>query len=276
MKVACLQLNAKATLQDSITHALPLIEEAAQKNAKLIVTPENTSGIVYGEGSEERRKHIIHSEHGHPLLTAVMSLAQKYECAILLGSIIVTTRQNEKARNRSYLINESGAIEAFYDKIHLFDVQLETGEHHRESSLYEAGSCAVVAPAGDIVLGMTICYDLRFPALYQSLSAAGAHAICVPAAFTRPTGEAHWEILLRARAIENGCYILASAQCGTHDNGRQTWGHSMMIDPYGSVIASLDEEVGILYGEVDKQIRSHALKRLPILAHRKDFTAATI
>jgi predicted amidohydrolase len=186
-----------------------------------------------------------------------------------LGSLAVTA-EDEKFANRGFVIDSDGEIRASYDKIHLFDVDLPTGESWRESNVYCGGAEAVVidgTPVGK--LGLTICYDLRFPALFQSLTDAGAQVVSVPAAFTVPTGKAHWEILLRARAIEAGVFVVAAAQCGRHEDGRETYGHSLIVDPWGTILLDMDERVGVAFGEIDVGKVDEVRSRIPAIRHRR-------
>ena len=190
---------------------------------------------------------------------------------ILVGSALVK-RDDGKAANRSVLISPAGDITATYDKLHMFDVDLPTGETARESATYEPGVEAVAVQAGDLKLGMTICYDLRFPALYRALALAGAEVMTIPAAFTRPTGAAHWEVLMRARAIETGSFVLAPAQGGKHQDGRGTYGHSIIVAPWGEVIAHLDhDEPGVLLAELDLTAAAKARAAIPALANAQAF-----
>ena len=273
---ACVQMNAPPLLDDSIDQATQLIRQAVAQGATLIVTPENTSGIVYGKDSEARRAALIHDEDNHPALSRLTQLAAQHRVTLVIGSLIVRAKGAKKPTNRCYVINDKGIITHHYDKIHLFDACVSSTEQHTESDFYEAGRRAVVASHRGHGIGLTICYDVRFPALFQSLSACGVLMITVPAAFTRPTGEAHWHCLLKARAIENACYILASAQCGTHDGGRKTWGHSMIIDPWGECCCSAGENVGVITALIDPHKQQEALARVPVLNHRRAFDAATM
>jgi predicted amidohydrolase len=189
----------------------------------------------------------------------------------LLAGSLVTRTDGGKAANRSFLIDSNGVVQTHYDKIHMFDVDLGNGEVHRESNAYEAGTKAVTADLPWGKLGMTVCYDLRFPQLFRGLvQKGGAEFISMPAAFTRPTGEAHWHVLLRARAIENGCYVFAPAQCGVHENGRKTYGHSLIIDPWGRVLADGGEEPGFISAEIDPAQVARARTKIPSLTHDRD------
>jgi predicted amidohydrolase len=191
---------------------------------------------------------------------------------LVIGSALVQ-RADGKAANRSFLVAPDGSVSASYDKIHMFDVDLPTGERYRESSAYEPGDRAIVAPAAGVMLGLTICYDMRFPPLHAALARAGAQVITVPAAFTRPTGEAHWEVLLRARAIETGSFVLAAAQGGFHEDGRGTWGHSMAVGPWGEVLALADnDEPGVVVAELDLEAVAKARTAIPALGNARVFT----
>ena len=189
----------------------------------------------------------------------------------MIGSALVR-REDGKAANRSILVAPDGSAAASYDKIHMFDVDLPNGERYRESNAYEPGDRAVVAPAAGAMLGLTVCYDLRFPPLYAAVARAGAQVITVPAAFTRPTGQAHWEVLLRARAIETGSFVLAAAQGGLHEDGRGTWGHSIAIGPWGEVLARIDDdEPGVVIADLDLEAVAKARAAVPALANVREF-----
>ncbi|MGH6970417.1 MAG: carbon-nitrogen hydrolase family protein, partial [Caulobacteraceae bacterium] len=206
-----------------------------------------------------------------PVVRGLAGLAAELGVWLLIGSALVR-RPDGKAANRSVLVGPEGRTRATYDKLHMFDVDLPTGERHRESSTYEAGDRAVVAEAAGAKLGLTICYDLRFPSLHRALARAGAEALTVPSAFTRPTGQAHWEVLLRARAIETGAFVLAPAQGGTHEDGRATWGRSMIVGPWGEVLALADhDEPCALLAEIDLDAVAEARAAIPALASERAF-----
>jgi predicted amidohydrolase len=198
--------------------------------------------------------------------------ARELSVWILIGSALVR-REDGKAANRSILVGPDGAVAATYDKLHMFDVDLPTGERSRESETYEPGDRAVVAQAGELKLGMTVCYDLRFPALYSALARAGAEVMTIPSAFTRPTGAAHWDVLMRARAIETGSFVLAPAQGGRHEDGRGTWGHSIAVAPWGEVIGQLDhDEPGVLFADLDLEAPARARAAIPALSNARPFS----
>ncbi|MBI1338658.1 carbon-nitrogen hydrolase family protein [bacterium] len=263
IRVACVQLRSSNTVKASLDHAVPLIRTAAV-GADLIATPEMTS-LIERESSKARAE--VRTEDRDVALAVFRDLAAELRVQLLIGSLPIDTGEGRLA-NRSFLIAPDGAVVARYDKIHMFDVDLGGGEAYRESATYRPGEEAVVVRAGDAALGLTICYDLRFPHLYRALAQAGAEIICVPAAFTRTTGEAHWHVLLRARAIETGCFILAPAQGGRHDDGRETYGHSLIISPWGEVIAEAGRDPGVVSATLDLDEVRKARAKIP--AFRSD------
>jgi deaminated glutathione amidase len=242
------------------------IEQAASGGAEMLFTPE-MSGLL--DRDVDRARQNVRSAGDDPVLAACRAAAKRTGLWLHLGSLAVTA-EDGKFANRGFVIDSAGEIRASYDKIHLFDVDLPTGESWRESNVYRGGSEAVVVdgtPVGR--LGLTICYDLRFPALFQSLTDAGAQIVSVPAAFTVPTGKAHWEILLRARAIEAGVFVVAAAQCGRHEDGRDTYGHSLLVDPWGTILVEMGKQVGIAFGEVDPRKVDEVRSRIPAIRHRR-------
>ena len=242
------------------------VEQAANGEAEILFTPE-MSGILDCDKSRAASK--FRSEEDEQVLAVVRAAAKRCEIWVHLGSLAVKT-ETGKLANRSFVIDSAGAIRARYDKMHLFDVDLPTGESWRESASYDAGSKPVVVegtPVGR--LGLAICYDLRFPALFERLSEAGAQMISVPAAFTVPTGKAHWEVLLRARAIEAGLFVVAAAQSGEHQDGRRTYGHSLVVDPWGEIVLNMEERVGVGFADVDLGRIEYVRHRLPAMSHRR-------
>src|SRR5690606_37984132 len=213
------------------------------------------------------------TEDVDPGLKAFRTLAKELSVTLLIGSIAVRL-EAPKCANRSFLIGPDGQIIARYDKIHMFDVQLNAGNVYRESESFAAGGEAVVAPLPAGALGMTVCYDVRFPNLYRQLALSGATIIAVPAAFTRITGEAHWHILLRSRAIETGCFVIAPAQGGRHEDGRETYGHSLIIDPWGEILAEAGADPGVITATLDQAKVEEARARIPSLDHARDFRSA--
>lgn len=272
MKIALLQMTSGI---DPAANAATLVEavaEAGAAGAAMLFTPE-MSGLV--DRDRARAAGSVRSESDDVVLSSVREAAAKAGIWVHLGSLALR-RADGRFDNRGLVIDASGAIRARYDKLHLFDVDLPTGESWRESAVYAPGEHAVVAetPAGQ--LGLSICYDLRFPALYRALSDAGATLIAVPAAFTRPTGEAHWHTLLRARAIESAAYVVAAAQTGEHQDGRATYGHSLVIDPWGEVLLDMGEAPGLGYAEIDLARVADVRARIPVIAHRRAIPAVEV
>jgi predicted amidohydrolase len=269
MKVALIQTRTPATHPAALAHVLPMVREAAAAGATFIATPEGTNVL---QKDRETLLPMLTSVEDDIVISGLREAAKELGVSILIGSALVR-RDDGKAANRSVLISLEGAITATYDKLHMFDVDLPNGETARESATYEPGSRAVTAQAGDLKLGMTICYDLRFPALYRALALSGAEVMTIPAAFTRPTGEAHWEVLMRARAIETGSFVLAPAQGGRHEDGRGTYGHSIVVAPWGQVVAHLDhDEPGVLLADIDLTAAAKARAAIPALANARPFT----
>ncbi|HEY3951721.1 carbon-nitrogen hydrolase family protein [Phenylobacterium sp.] len=270
MKVGLIQTRTPATQAAALAHVLPLVREAAAQGAGFIATPEGTNIL---QKDREALLPLLVGLEDDVVVAGLRAAARDLGVWILVGSALVR-RQDGKAANRSALIAPDGAITATYDKLHMFDVDLPTGETARESATYEPGAAAVTARAGDLKLGMSVCYDLRFPALYRALALAGAEVMTIPAAFTRPTGAAHWEVLMRARAIETGAFVLAPAQGGKHEDGRGTWGHSLAVAPWGEVIAHLDhDEPGVLIADLDLAAAAKARAAIPNLVNARSFTA---
>ncbi len=264
---ACVQMNAGPDVTANLGQAARLIREARREGASLICTPENTGRIL---ADRVRAVAEAPAERDHPALPFFADLARETGAWLLIGSIAVRVSP-ERCGNRSLLFDPGGRLVARYDKIHMFDVELANGEHYRESERMQPGGAAVLAETPWGGLGMTICYDLRFPLLYRALAQAGADYLAIPSAFTRPTGVAHWETLLRARAIECGAYVLAPAQCGIHDGGRGTWGHSMIVSPWGEVIAAAAEEPGTILATLDREKVREARRMIPALGHDRPF-----
>jgi predicted amidohydrolase len=264
LDVAIVQMRSGTDPAANLEMATGLIRDAAKTGAKLIATPETTL-LVQKDASEAFK--LLRSQDEEPAILAFADLAKELSIDLLIGSIAVKT-SGRRAANRSFLFGPDGKLIASYDKAHMFDVGLGPGETYNESANYRPGSRVVTASAAGLKLGLSICYDLRFAYLYRRLAQAGAQVLMVPAAFTRPTGRAHWSVLLRARAIETGSYVVAPAQGGLHADGRRTWGHSMIIDPWGEVVAALDhDEPGILTATLDVRKVDQARRRIPALDH---------
>ena len=272
LPIALIQTRTPASPAAALAHVAPLIREAAAGGAKLILTAEATNFLIRDPAA---RAAALTTHEADAVVVGLRDLARELGVWLLIGSAIVRSGQegDDRAANRSLLIDDAGAVVAAYDKLHVFDVDLPTGERWRESAAIRPGDGATVADTPWGKLGLTICYDLRFPQLYRALAKAGAMMISVPAAFTVPTGEAHWETLLRARAIETGCWILAPAQAGAHEDGRRTWGRSTVVGPWGEVVAKLDhDEPGVLFATLDFDAVTRARTAVPQLSHDRDFS----
>lgn len=270
-RAALVQMRALKSVEANVAAASEYIRQAAADGATYVQTPEMT-----GTMEEDRAAlfAVLHEEETDPALAAFRALAKELGIHLHIGSLAIKAGEH-RAANRAFLIGPDGEIIARYDKIHMFDVDLPNGDVYRESAAYRPGEYAVYADLPQIRLGLTICYDLRFPALFRALAEAGAGMIAVPAAFTQSTGEAHWHVLLRARAIENGCYVLAAAQGGTHENGRKTFGHSLIIDPWGEILAEGGTEPGIIHAEIDPAKVAAVRSRIPSLDHGRRFELLT-
>lgn len=269
VRIALVQTRTPASQAAALAHTAPLIETAVRGGANFILTPEGTNLL---QRSRSAFEETVRAPDDDPFVIEARRLAAAHGVHILIGSALVR-RADGKCANRSLLFGPDGGLIAEYDKIHMFDVDLPTGERHRESNLYAPGERAVVVDTALARIGLTICYDIRFPGLYRKLAQAGAQVLTVPAAFTRPTGAAHWETLLRARAIENGAFVLAPAQGGTHEDGRATWGRSMAIAPWGEVIAASDnDEPGVIFADLDLSEVAKARSAIPSLLNGRDFS----
>lgn len=269
LKVGLIQLRTPASQHAALAHVSPLMREAAAAGATLIVTPEGTNLL---QRNRERLFAALAPPETDPCVAGLRALAAELSVWLLIGSALVR-REDGNAANRSVLVSPAGDITATYDKLHMFDVDLPTGESHRESAVYEPGDRAVTAKAAGATLGLTVCYDLRFPALHRALAVAGAQVLTVPSAFTRPTGAAHWEVLLRARAIETGSFVVAPAQGGTHEDGRHTWGRGMVVGPWGEVLAIADhDDPCVILAELDLAAVDRARGAIPALANARAFT----
>ena len=266
VKIAIFQMRSGIDPAANAAALVDAVGRAAAGGAAMLFTPE-MSGLL--DSNRERAGIAVRSEDDDPVLAAVREAAKANAIWIHLGSLALREGSG-KLVNRGFVINASGDVAGRYDKMHLFDVDLPTGESWRESAVYQAGGEAVVirgTPVG--TLGLTICYDLRFPAIFERLSEAGAEVIAVPAAFTVPTGEAHWHVLLRARAIEAGLFVVAAAQSGRHDDGRETYGHSLVVDPWGEVLIDGGEGERLLFADLDLERIADVRSRIPVMKHRR-------
>ena len=273
--VACVQTTAGPDVKTNIINASALVREAHKSGATLIVLPEMTN-IIDMDRSAMAEK--LSAEVDDISLVAFCTLAVELKVWLLLGSLglkhetALNAEGKPKFANRSFLIGDDGVVRNRYTKIHLFDVDLGAGETYQESKSYEPGNETVVADTPWGKLGMTICYDIRFPHLYRKLAQAGAKFLSIPAAFARPSGKAHWHVLMRARAIENSCYVFAAAQCGEHGGGRSTYGHSLIVDPWGEILADGGTEIGFVLAEIDTSLVDKVRQKIPSLTHDRDYS----
>jgi len=266
-RAACVQTSATDDMGANLAALREGVLRAREAGADFITTPENAAMMAVGRAVREKAA----PEESHPALAAFRDWARETGAWLLAGSLHVRLADDERLANRSYLVGPDGAVEQSYDKVHMFDVDLPNGESYRESRNFRPGGRAAVADLPWCRLGMTICYDLRFPQLYRALGKAGAEVLTIPSAFTRPTGQAHWHVLMRARAIETGCFVVAAAQCGEHSGGRKTYGHSLIVAPWGEVLAEADEKPAVIVAELDLARVAEARGRVPSLGHDRDF-----
>ena len=267
---AMVQMRTGLLPEPSLEQAASLIREAARQGADYVQTPEVSN--MMQQSRKALFEHLA-AEEDDRSLKAYRALAAELKIHLHIGSLALRASP-EKAVNRSFLIGPDGTLMASYDKIHMFDIDLPGGESYRESANYQPGETAVTADLPWGRLGLTICYDVRFPALYRALAESGAAFFSVPSAFTRKTGEAHWHTLLRARAIENGCFVFAAAQTGLHENKRETYGHSLIVDPWGTVLAEAGVEPGVIIAKIDPARVATARKTVPSLQHGRRFSVA--
>jgi predicted amidohydrolase len=266
-KVGLIQMRSGLEPQQNLAAALALIDEAKSGGVDYVLTPEMTN--ILARKRDQLFAKIVAEEHDATLAT-LREVARQLGIYIHIGSLAIKA-SSEKAVNRSFLIDRRGDVAARYDKIHMFDVDLAGGESYRESNNYRSGELAVIADLPWGRLGLTVCYDLRFPALYRALAEAGASFLAIPSAFTKQTGEAHWHVLLRARAIENGSFVFAAAQGGKHESGRETFGHSLVVDPWGRILAEGGIEPGVVMAEIDPAEVAAARAKIPSLNHGRRF-----
>jgi predicted amidohydrolase len=270
-KAACIQLSSAREVEPNIAAAGDLIRRARDAGAELIMTPEVSDMM---EPKRPLRLAKARDEANHAMLAACRDLARETGAFLLLGSAVVRREDgDERLANRSFLIAPDGAIVARYDKIHMFDVELAGGESYRESNAFRPGEAAVLAQLPWGVLGMSVCYDLRFPQLYRVLAQAGADFLAIPSAFTVPTGRAHWHVLMRARAIENGAFVFAPAQWGEHAEGRKTYGHSLIVAPWGEILAEAADGTGLIIADIDPAEIAKARRAVPSLTHDRPYAA---
>jgi predicted amidohydrolase len=267
MRVAVYQARTGIDPQANARALVEAVEQAAVGGAAIVFTPE-MSGLL--DRDRKRARLHISDEASDPVLAAVREAARRCGIWVHLGSLALNEgRADERLVNRGFVIDDQGEIRARYDKIHLFDIDLPSGESWRESAAYAPGKSTTIVDTPLGPLGLSICYDVRFPDLYRALSDAGATLLSIPSAFTVPTGEAHWHVLLRARAIEAGAFVIAAAQAGEHQDGRRTYGHSLIVDPWGKVLLDMGEQQGIGFAEVDPAQVDEVRRGLPAIRHRR-------
>jgi predicted amidohydrolase len=266
-KAACIQLSSSDDVAENIRTTSAFVREAHGKRAQFIATPENTTLMAPDGGAKLAQSY---DEESDPALPVFRALAEELGIWLLIGSLAIKVSETKTA-NRQFLIDPKGRITARYSKIHLFDVDLPSGEKYRESNTVAGGDAAVLAETPWGKIGLTICYDMRFPQLYRTLAQKGAFLLTAPSAFTETTGKAHWHVLLRARAIENGAFVLAPAQGGTHANGRKTYGHSLIIAPWGEILAEAGTEPGFILADIDPAAVTDARSRVPSLQHDRPY-----
>ena len=273
MKVAALQLCASDDPVANLALTLSMVQRAAEAGAQFIATPEVTNCV---SSSRRRQNEVLALQENDQTLAAMCAAAARFGVWISVGSLALKLPDDDRFTNRSFMIDPSGQIIAQYDKIHMFDVTLSETEQYRESDGYRAGGHAVIADTAFGKIGMTICYDIRFPHLYRGLAKSGASILLIPAAFAQPTGRAHWEVLLRARAIETGCFVIAAAQTGEHQTTqgrpRKTYGHSMIVSPWGEIMADAGEDQGIIYADLDLSLVESTRARVPSILSNQSFS----
>ena len=269
---AAVQMRSGISVAANVAAAEALIRQAAAEGAQHVLTPEMTNIL---DRERARLLASVSPEESDPALARFRALARELGIHLHVGSMAIRLGADGVA-NRAFLIAPSGDILARYDKIHMFDVDLAGGESYRESRLYRPGDAAVVADLPWTRLGLTVCYDVRFPQLHRALAKAGAEVLAIPAAFTRTTGEAHWHVLVRARAIETGSWVIAAAQGGTHEDGRETYGHSMIVDPWGRIVAEAEREPGVILAEIDPANSAKARAAIPALANERAFAPPVV
>ena len=272
MRVGLIQMTSSDDPSENAATLIPMIEQAVSEGARFVLTPEVTNCV---SASRTRQNQVLRTEAEDPLLPILSAIAKEKEIWLLVGSVALKTEEGDRFLNRSFLIGPDGVVKACYDKMHMFDVTLSETETYRESDGYKPGDRAVLSYVDGVPVGLTICYDLRFPYLYRDLAKAGARILTVPSAFSPDTGPDHWEPLLRARAIETGSFVLAPAQTGEHSavrgRSRRTYGHSLAIDPWGQVIADAGEALGVCVVDLDLSQVDDVRRRLPSLTHDRSY-----
>lgn len=272
-KAAAVQMRSGMDPERNVRDFEDMVREAAGRGAAYVQSPEMTGALV-----RERRKlqQLVRDQKRDLIAAKAAELASRLDICVHVGSTPIALG-NDRIANRAFLFAPGGSLVATYDKIHMFDVDLDNGESWRESAVYQPGERTVVARIAPARLGISVCYDVRFPALYRAQALAGAEVLTVPAAFTRQTGMAHWHVLLRARAIENGAFVAAAAQGGTHEDGRETFGHSLIVDPWGNILAEADhDEPGVITAEIDTAASAQARSKIPNLKNAREFDVEVV
>jgi predicted amidohydrolase len=273
LRIAALQMRSTTSIERNVVTFEEMVREAAAKGARYVQSPEMTGALVR---DREALRAQITSADNDVLVRKASELADELGIHVHIGSTAIA-RDDGKVANRGFLFGPDGALITSYDKVHMFDVDLDNGESWRESATYEPGRETVVADLGTARMGLSICYDLRFPQLFRAQALAGAQVLTLPAAFTRQTGEAHWHVLLRSRAIENGAFLIAAAQGGKHEDGRETYGHSLVIDPWGVVIAqAAHDEPAVVVADIDVAASAAARSKVPNLSNARPFEVRTV
>lgn len=273
LRVAALQMRSGTSIERNVVMFEEMVREAAAKGAQYLQSPEMTGALVR---DRDALRAQITSADNDLLVRKASELADELGVHVHIGSTAIA-RDDGKVANRAFLFAPDGSLITTYDKVHMFDVDLDNGESWRESATYEPGRETVVADLGAVRLGLSVCYDLRFPQLFRAQALAGAQVLTLPAAFTRQTGEAHWHALLRARAIENGAFVIAAAQGGKHEDERETFGHSMVVDPWGSIVAEADhDEPAVVVADIDVAASAAARAKVPNLANARPFEVRTV
>lgn len=265
---ACVQVNSRDVMSDNLTHAAAYARDAHATGARLIAFPENVSMMSFGG---ENVRAAAFPEDEHPGLVFFCDLAEELKSTLIVGSLHVNVLGEDRVANRCFVIGPDGKVITSYDKIHMFDVDLANGESYRESNTFRPGDAANLVETEFGRVGISICYDVRFPHLFRDYAKAGAQILSIPAAFTRTTGQAHWHTLLKSRAIENGCFVIAAAQCGDHPGNRQTFGHSLIIDPWGQVLADGGTDPGFVTAEIDLERVDEIRRMVPSLMNGQTY-----
>ncbi len=271
MKIAVLQMNGGIDPAANTRQIVAAVADAAAQGAQILFTPEMSNLL---DQDRRRAANAIADERSDPVLAALCAAAKAHGIYVQVGSLALS-HADGKNRNRAFMIDRGGNITARYDKIHLFDAELGGDDNWRESNIYAGGDCAVIAKGAGAKIGLSICYDIRFPRLYQMLAHGGAEILSIPAAFTVPTGQAHWHVLLRARAIESSCFVVAAAQSGSHQDGRSTYGHSLVVDPWGKVLLDMENTIDLGFAEIDLADIGNIRRKLPSLANVREIRNCT-